>query len=96
MAVDPSSILPGYAVYAHHVDASNHLDLGQYLGAVQEVLEVGHVHYLHVRGGLEHANELFIPLGAVRQVVGKHVHLTLSLEQLAGEAWHLDPRTTSR
>ena len=93
MAVDPGGILPGYAVYAHHVDASNHLDTGQYVGTVQDVLEVRNVHYLHVRGGLERANELFIPLGAVRALIGKQVHLVLSLEQLAGEAWHLDPRT---
>ncbi len=93
MAVDPGSILPGYAVYAHHVDASNHLDLGEFVGTVQDVLHVNHVHYLHVRGGLEKANELFVPLGAVRQLVGKQVHLGLSLEALAAEPWHVDPRT---
>jgi hypothetical protein len=92
LAVDPGSILPGYAVYAHHVDASNHLDVGQFVGTVQDVLEWRGVRYVHVRGGLEHGNELFIPLAGVRAVGAKQVHLTLSVEALAGHAWHVDPR----
>ena len=50
-------------------------DLGQFVGAVQDVIECRHVHYVHVRGGLEHSNELCVRLAAVRAVVGKQVHL---------------------
>jgi hypothetical protein len=79
-------------VYAHHVDARNRLDAGQYVGTVEEVLTCGHVHYLHVRAGVEGPDDLFIPLGAGHAVGGKKVHLTLGLEELAGQAWHVDPR----
>src|SRR5439155_27038376 len=92
LAVHPASILPGYRVYAHHVDARNRLDLGQYVGSLEDILTCRDVHYLHVRGGLEGKNELFIPLGAVRAVGARQVHLTLSLEELAAQAWHVDPR----
>jgi hypothetical protein len=37
MAVHPTSILPGYGVYAHHVDARNRLDAGQYGGTIEAV-----------------------------------------------------------
>jgi hypothetical protein len=79
------SVLPGYRVYAHHVDARNQLDLGQYVGSVEDILTCGDVHYLRVRGGLEGMNELFIPLGAVRVVGPKQVHVTVSLEELAAQ-----------
>ncbi len=91
MPVDPANIHPGYQVYAHHVDPTNHADLGQFVGLVSEVLERHGLHYVHVGGGLEDANQLYLPIDAVRSVVGRQVHLCLSLEQLAGRAWHLRP-----
>lgn len=91
MAADPGSILPGYSVYAHHVDRDNHIDQGQFVGTVHGVVESHGHHYLHVQGGLERMNELWIPIAAVRVVVGKHVHLGLSSEELVGEAWHRPP-----
>ena len=90
-AVDPNAIAPGYGVYAHHVDRNNHADLGQYVGDVQQVLDRNGAYYLYVRGGVENANELWLPLAAVRAVVGQQVHLNLSNEDLAGEAWRVPP-----
>jgi hypothetical protein len=55
------------------------------------VVEHRGVHYVHVRSGIEQANELFIPLAAVRAVVHHQVHLNLCTEDLIGAAWHLDP-----
>ncbi|HZS02813.1 MAG TPA: hypothetical protein VFE37_29160 [Chloroflexota bacterium] len=92
MAVDPSAIQPGYSVYAHHVDPAHHADLGQFVGEVEAVLERGGLHYVQVGGGLQDANQLYLPIDAVRAVVGRQVHLNLSLEQLAGRAWHEPPR----
>ncbi len=86
--VDPQLIRPGYAVYAHRVDARGHADAGQFVGVVHAVIAQQGVHIVHVRGGLEHANELFLPMGAVQVIVGKQVHLNLSMEALAGQAWH--------
>jgi nucleotide-binding universal stress UspA family protein len=94
--VDPATIQPGDVVYAHHVDSQGRTDIGQYVGIVREVLRHDGVHYLHVHGGLGQANELFIPLSAVRAVAGKQVHLTLTLEDLAGLAWHLPPGSPGR
>lgn len=90
--MDVASIQPGYAVYAHHIDRQRRADLGQYVGTVVRVLEHRGLHYIHVRGGLDAPNDLYIPIEAVRQVVGKQVHLNLSPEDLAGQAWHLPPR----
>lgn len=89
--VDPSTIAAGYGVYAHHVDRNNHADLGQYVGDVQEVLDRHGAYYLHVRGGVQGANELWLPLATVRAVAGEEVHLNLSMEDLAGEAWRVPP-----
>ncbi len=91
MALDPTSIQPGASVYAHHVDAGNHTDLGQFVGVVEAILERGGVHYLLVRPALDHADALYLPLGAVRAAVGEQVHLRLSPEDLAGRAWHVPP-----
>ncbi|HLH24061.1 MAG TPA: hypothetical protein VK066_16185 [Chloroflexota bacterium] len=91
MAVDPAAIQPGYAVYAHHVDPANHIDLGQFVGEVEGVLERHGLHYVQVGGGLQNANQLYLPIDAVRSVVGRQVHLNLSREQLNGRAWHLPP-----
>jgi len=89
--VDYDTVQPGYLVFAHHVDPGCHVDPGQYVGVVGDVLERDGVHYLHVRGGLERASELFLPLGAIDAVVGKQVHLKLTLEDLAGRVWHQAP-----
>ena len=90
-AETPGTIRESYAVYAHHLDAQNRTDLGQYVGVVHTMIDREGVRYIHVRGGLQHANELFIPMTAVRMVVGKQVHLNLSREELSGRAWHLPP-----
>lgn len=89
--MEMASIQPGYSVYAHHVDPRDHADLGQYVGRVVGVLERHGLHYLHVRGGLDAPNDLYLPIAAVRTVAGKQVHLSLSTEDLAGRAWHLPP-----
>jgi len=89
--VDPQLIRPSYAVDAHHVDARGRSDLGQFVGVVHAVITQQGVHLLHVRGGLGHANELFLPMGAVQAIGGKQVHLNLSVEALAGQAWHQPP-----
>jgi hypothetical protein len=94
-AETPGAIRESYAVYAHHVDAKNRTDLGQYVGVVHSMIDREGVRYIHVRGGLQHANELFIPMSAVRMVVGKQVHLSLSREELAGRAWHVPPPAPS-
>ena len=86
--VDPQRIRPGYAVYAHHVDAHGRCDVGQYVGVVHAVIAQQGVPILHVRGGLQHANEWFLPMGAVQAIGGKQVHLSLSAEALAGQVWH--------
>ncbi|HZR99873.1 MAG TPA: hypothetical protein VFE37_14270 [Chloroflexota bacterium] len=87
----PGPIAAAYAVYAHHMNTKNQMDAGQYMGVVHEVIAHAGVRYIHVRGGLQHANELFIPMTAVRLVIGKQVHLSLSPEQLVGRAWHIPP-----
>jgi hypothetical protein len=91
MAVDPAAIHPGYDVYAHHVDSTNHVDLGQFVGEVEAVVERRGLHYLQIGGGLQGANQLYLPIGAVRAVVGRQVHLSLSLEDLIGRPWHEPP-----
>jgi nucleotide-binding universal stress UspA family protein len=93
--VDHGRIRPGYLVFAHHVDPGSRVDPGQFVGVVADVLERGAVHYLHLRGGLGRANELFLPIGTIQAVVGKQVHLKLSLEDLAGQAWHQAPGVLS-
>src|ERR671926_430681 len=62
MAVDPAAIHPGYDVYAHHVDPANHADLGQFVGEVEAVLERRGLHYVQVGGGLQGANQLYLPI----------------------------------
>jgi hypothetical protein len=84
-------IAAGYQVYAHHRNASNRLDGGQYVGLVREVMEQDGVHYLHVVGGLEHGENLYLPLGAVATVLGKQVHLMLALDNFVGQTWHQPP-----
>jgi nucleotide-binding universal stress UspA family protein len=92
--VDYQAIQPGYPVYAHHIGPAHRADLGQFVGVVEGVLEHQGRHYVHVRGGLEQANELFLPVGAIHAVVGRQVHLHLSPEDLAGQVWHLAPSAT--
>jgi hypothetical protein len=91
MAVDPTAIHPGYAVYAHHIDRANHADAGQFVGEVEALIERRGLHYLQVGGGLQGANQLYLPIESVRVVAGREVHLNLSLEQLTGRAWHEPP-----
>ena len=90
--METAGIQAGYSVYAHHIDPTNHADLGQFVGTVVEVLERNGLHFVHVRGGLDAPNELYLPIAAVRAVVGKQVHLDLSAEDLAGRAWHMPPQ----
>ena len=59
----PRQVLQGELevdLLAHHVDSGSHVDPAQFVGVVADVLERGGLHYLHVRGGLERANELFL------------------------------------
>jgi hypothetical protein len=86
--VDPQLIRPGYTVYAHHVDARGHSDAGQFVGVVHAVIAQQGMLILHVQGGLRHANEWFLPMGAVQVIGGKQVHLNLSAEALTGQVWH--------
>jgi nucleotide-binding universal stress UspA family protein len=95
--VDPALIQPGHPVFACQVDREGHVSVGQYIGVVQGVLTRSDVYYVHVRGGLGRANELFLPLGAVRAVGGGgQVHLNLSVEDLVGQAWHLEPAASTQ
>jgi nucleotide-binding universal stress UspA family protein len=84
-------ILRGYPVFAHRVGPNHQPEIGQFVGTVEEVLADKDIHYLRIRGGLEHCNELFLPMGAVQTVAAKQVHLKLSLEDLAGQTWHMPP-----
>jgi nucleotide-binding universal stress UspA family protein len=89
--VDRGTVEPGYLVFAHQPDSACHVDRGQFVGVVADVFERGGVHYLHVRGDLERANDLFLPIGTIQGVMSKQIHLKLSLEDLAGQAWHQVP-----
>jgi hypothetical protein len=91
--VDAASIQPGYTVFAHRVDGAGRAGVGQFVGTVQAVVERQGIHYVHVRGALQQTDELFIPIAAVRAVVHHQVHLSLSLADLVGEAWHQSPAT---
>jgi nucleotide-binding universal stress UspA family protein len=92
LAVDGRTIQPGYPVFARHVDPASDFDLGQFVGVVDEVIETRGAPYLHVRGGLEQARELFLPLGAVRAAEGHQVRLNLTTADLLGQTWHTPPR----
>jgi nucleotide-binding universal stress UspA family protein len=89
--VDSGTVEPGYLVFARQPDSACHVDRGPFVGVVADVLQRGGVRYLHVRGDLERANELFLPTGTIQAVVSKQIHLRLSLEELAGQAWHQVP-----
>ena len=91
MALDPSLIMPGNNVYAHHMDANDNPDVGQFVGEVVDLHEHNGVEYIHVRGGIARDNDLYVPLGAVFAVGADEVHLNLSPEDLAGTAWHQPP-----
>ena len=90
-AVDGKAIQPGYPVFARHTDPASDFDLGQFVGVVDEVIETRGAPYLHVRGGLEQARELFLPLGAVRAAEGHQVRLNLTPADLLGQTWHTPP-----
>jgi hypothetical protein len=89
--VDRGAIQPGYPVFARHMDPASAFDLGQFVGVVDEVIESRGTPYLHVRGGLEQARELFLPLGAVRAAAGHQVRLNLTPADLLGHTWHTPP-----
>ena len=91
MAVDPSSILPGYSVFARPAILGGGPVAGQLVGVVEDVIERQGRHYIRVAQGMDRASELYLPILAVRDVVGKQVHLDLTAEQLLGQAWHLPP-----
>jgi hypothetical protein len=86
----------GLPVFAHHVDAYNRMGIGQFVGVVEEDLVGDGGEYLHVRGGLENVRELFLPMSAVRTVMGGQVHLNLSAEDLVGQTWHTPPARLGR
>jgi nucleotide-binding universal stress UspA family protein len=91
MTTPHGMILRGYPVFAHRMGPNHRPELGQFVGTVEEGILYDGVHYLHVRGGIEGCNGLYLPLGSVQTVVAKQVHLNLSLEDLAGRTWHLPP-----
>jgi hypothetical protein len=93
MAVDPSAILPGYSVFARAAILAGGPDSGQFVGTVEEVIERQGRHYLRLAPPMTGASELYIPILAIGDVVGKQVHLDLTMEQLLGQAWHLPPDT---
>lgn len=90
-ALDHDAIQPGYPVFARHADPAHDADVGQFVGVVDDVLERRGIHYLRVRGGLEQARELFLPLDAVRLATGHQVRLNLTPADLVGPAWHQPP-----
>jgi len=91
MAVDPSSIQAGYSVFARPALLAGGPDSGQYVGTVEAVIERQGRYYLRVAPPMAGASELYLPILAVRDVVGKEVHLDLTTEHLLGQAWHLPP-----
>lgn len=94
--VDYRAIQPGYPVFARHVDPTYDFDVGQFVGVVDEVIDNRGAPYLHVRGGLEQARELFLPLAAVRAAIDHQVRLNLTPADLVGETWHVPPSTSLR
>jgi hypothetical protein len=89
MTVDPQDISSGYVVFARPDGSRDQSRIGQFVGVVEDVLVVDGLHHVHVRGGLQNVNELFLPLDAVRFVGSQQVHLQLAVEDLLGQAWHL-------
>jgi hypothetical protein len=92
-----STIQSGYPVFARPADPAKDFELGQFVGVVDDVIESRGTPYLHVRGALEQARELFLPLGAVRAAGGHQVRLNLAPADLLGQGWHALPpmlRTT--
>jgi hypothetical protein len=61
------------------------------IGEVLDVLPRDAVHYLHVLRYGPGLDELYIPVAAIRQVVGNHVYLDLEALDLIGQAWHQLP-----
>jgi hypothetical protein len=87
---NPGLIQSGYPVFASPTDGALGR-IGQFVGVVEDVRIHRGGYCVHVRGGLEGANELRLPIAAVRAVHGHQVHLNLSVEDLLGQPWHIDP-----
>lgn len=90
-AADRPAIQSGYPVFARPDDPANDLDLGRFVGVVDDVIERRGAPYLHVRGGLEQARDLFLPLGAVRTAANHQVRLNVTLADLLGQARRTPP-----
>ncbi|HLH21726.1 MAG TPA: universal stress protein [Chloroflexota bacterium] len=86
-AVDRGAIQSGYPVFARPDAPADEGDLGAFVGVVDEVIDSRDAPYLHVRGGLEQAGELFLPLKAVRAAGGHQVRLSLSPADLLRRRW---------
>jgi hypothetical protein len=89
MTVDPQAISSGYVVFARPDGSRDQSGIGPFVGVVEDVLTVDGLHYVHVRGGLQNVNELFLPLAEVRLTCSQQVHLQLAVEDLLGQAWQL-------
>ena len=91
MTVDPQVISSGNVVFARADGSHGGCGVGQFVGVVQDVLAVDGLNYLHLRGGLENVNELFLPLAEVRLVGNRQVHLQLAVDELLSRAWQRPP-----
>ena len=80
------AIQPGYPVFARPDNPANEVELGRFVGVVDEVIESHSVPYLRVRGGLEQARELCLPLAAVRAAENHQIRLNLNLAEVVGRA----------
>jgi hypothetical protein len=86
-------IQPGYPVFARPVDPVNDSRPGPFVGVVDDLLDSRGVPYLHLRGSLEQARELFLPIGTVRTVVDHQVRLDLTRADIVDQAWQEPPST---
>ena len=76
-----AAIKPGHQVYAG----------GTEIGEIVREIPSGDVVYLHVRRFGPGEDDLYIPTIAIRQVVGGHVYLNLTAEELVSQPWHVPP-----
>ena len=64
------------------------------IGELVGTLTYEDVEYLHVRRFGPGLDDLYIPSIAVRQVMPKHIYLSLDAEALLGQSWHVRPGAT--
>ena len=81
MTVDLTALSPGQEVVAGD----------EAIGELVDTLRHDNVEYLHVRRFGPGLDDLYIPSIAVRQVMPKHIYLSLDAEALLGQSWHVHP-----